>query len=550
MKTPIKLIFLAFVASIMLVPGIAQMPPLDRDESRYIQATKQMVESGNYVDIRLQDVPRYKKPIGIYWLQSAAVSLNPSSETAGVWNYRLVSTIAGVASVLLVYWIGTMFFGTNVGLLSGLMFAGLMALNMEARIAKTDTVLIALALLAQGALAKLYLARQPTAPKAGFGYDRLFWVAQGLAILIKGPVVPMLSGLTIAALAITRRDRRWLTDLRSGTGILITILIAAPWLVLITANAGLEFWQESLMKDLFGKVATGQESHGFPPGYYFLLSVLFLWPFGHLVVQSLSSAGKRAIRSKRLLFLVCWFVPFWIAYELIPTKLPHYVYPAYPAVIILAAWGLVRGARIAADAPLWLRILGMLSQAGVLLVSLIVAVGAIGAPIYVNGQIDFWGVLLAIFALVTGWLGSGYKVSLAPLKRVCAATASAGVTYALAYGIVAPSLTPAWISPQIADAFYAAKPCDNSILATSGYKEPSLVFLTATETKRTSVEGVAKHLISSPDCGVGVVADRDTERFTALLKEQGLSAEVIGFAEGINYSKGDQARFNLYKVVR
>ena len=58
------------------VPGIASLPPIDRDEPRFMQASKQMAESGDYVDIRFQEESRYKKPIGIYWLQSAAAAIS------------------------------------------------------------------------------------------------------------------------------------------------------------------------------------------------------------------------------------------------------------------------------------------------------------------------------------------------------------------------------------------------------------------------------------------------------------------------------------------
>src|SRR5262245_54217800 len=60
---------LLVVALLGFLPGFFSVPPIDRDEARFAQATKQMVESGDYVDIRFQDEVRYKKPVGIYWLQ-------------------------------------------------------------------------------------------------------------------------------------------------------------------------------------------------------------------------------------------------------------------------------------------------------------------------------------------------------------------------------------------------------------------------------------------------------------------------------------------------
>ena len=64
---------LAICGFLFFLPGFFNIPPVDRDEARFAQATKQMVESKDFVDIRFQDEVRYKKPVGIYWLQAAAV---------------------------------------------------------------------------------------------------------------------------------------------------------------------------------------------------------------------------------------------------------------------------------------------------------------------------------------------------------------------------------------------------------------------------------------------------------------------------------------------
>ncbi len=78
-------LLLIFICLVSFLPGIGSIPPLDRDESRYVQATHQMAESGDYVDIRFQDASRYKKPIGIYWLQSAALKLTGHDGDAPIW---------------------------------------------------------------------------------------------------------------------------------------------------------------------------------------------------------------------------------------------------------------------------------------------------------------------------------------------------------------------------------------------------------------------------------------------------------------------------------
>ena len=95
---------LIVVALLAFLPGFFQIGPVDRDEARFAQATKQMIETGDYVDIRFQDETRYKKPIGIYWLQAAAVKL---ARTAGlahadttIWLYRIPSLLGAIGAVL------------------------------------------------------------------------------------------------------------------------------------------------------------------------------------------------------------------------------------------------------------------------------------------------------------------------------------------------------------------------------------------------------------------------------------------------------------------
>ena len=65
-----------------------------------MQSTRQMLETGNYVDIRFQDVPRYKKPVGIYWLQATAAKLTGYGADAPIWVYRLASVGGAIGGVV------------------------------------------------------------------------------------------------------------------------------------------------------------------------------------------------------------------------------------------------------------------------------------------------------------------------------------------------------------------------------------------------------------------------------------------------------------------
>ena len=93
---------LALLAAAVMV-GHQTVPPMDRDESRFAQASRQMADTGDLVTIRFQDEIRAKKPVGIYWLQSASASLFGEEHIAA---YRLPSLIAMLLTVYGTYRLG------------------------------------------------------------------------------------------------------------------------------------------------------------------------------------------------------------------------------------------------------------------------------------------------------------------------------------------------------------------------------------------------------------------------------------------------------------
>jgi 4-amino-4-deoxy-L-arabinose transferase-like glycosyltransferase len=138
--------FLVLCGLVLFLPGFFNIPPIDRDEARFAQATKQMVESGDFVDIRFQDEVRYKKPVGIYWLQAGAVetasALGLSRAQVRIWLYRIPSLIGAIGAVLLTYWTALAFVTRRGAILAGLILGSSVLLGAEARLAKTDAMLL------------------------------------------------------------------------------------------------------------------------------------------------------------------------------------------------------------------------------------------------------------------------------------------------------------------------------------------------------------------------------------------------------------------------
>src|SRR5215469_6240844 len=149
---------LCLLCFILYAPGLAAIPPLDRDEARFAQATRQMLEAGDFVRIRFQDEPRNKKPIGIYWLQAAAVAAFSSPKSRAIWPYRLPSALWATAAVLLTFGLGVRLFNSQLaGLIAGVVTASALGVVIEAHLAKTDAALLAAVVAAQGVLGRVYI---------------------------------------------------------------------------------------------------------------------------------------------------------------------------------------------------------------------------------------------------------------------------------------------------------------------------------------------------------------------------------------------------------
>ena len=390
---------------IAFLPGFFQIPPVDRDEPRFAQATKQMLESGQYVDIRFQDEVRYKKPVGIYWLQALAVKAGeavgvPQARTT-IWLYRLPSLFGAIGAVLLTYWTALAFVGRRTSLLAALMMASSVLLGVEARLAKTDAVLLFTCVAAMGAMARIYLMSRRTPDVAvGWRLPAILWTAMAAGVLIKGPLILMFVGLTALTLSIADRSGRWLWSLRPLAGLAWLLLLVLPWFVAILVKSGGSFIAQSVGDDMLSKVTGGQESHGAPPGYYFLLFWVTFWPGSILaglaaprVWQARSEPGAR--------FLLAWLLPSWAVFEAVITKLPHYILPLYPAIAILIA-GILEGGGLVTKR--WL----VRGTVGWFLFPAAIAIGVVAIFIIVGRDLGLvaWPTAAAatIFGLFAWWL--------------------------------------------------------------------------------------------------------------------------------------------------
>lgn len=537
------LLLLALLALMAFVPGIFSLPPVDRDEARFAQASKQMLESGNFVDIRFQTVPRHKKPVGIYWLQAGAASLFSSAPHTQIWAYRLPSIMGAIAAVLLTFWAGAPVFGKRTAFMSAGLLACTIMLGVEARLAKTDAVLLAAVVLAQAVLSRAYLARSTPFP---LPLALLFWVAQGVGILIKGPIAPLISGLTILALRMADRQAHWLKALRPAWGLPLLALIVAPWAIAIGFATHGQFFNEALAGDMGSKLAGGQETHGAPPGYYVVAAILAFWP-GTLVLLPALAYAIRNRADPAIRFLLAWAIPAWLFFEIVPTKLPHYVLPVYPALALLCGAALLSGSKD--GAALTRGRVAFLASAGFIGGALGLALLLGGISRLADGSYALVHVMsgvavaaLAITAVVWLWRGQCVRAV------VMAGLASVLVTSS-ALGLIAPSLTAPWVASRLIAMLPRSPQGDLPPLIVSGYSEPSLVFAAGTGTMIATPAEAASALavMSNPDA-TAAIAEPSRRDFLTAAAQLNLTFTPIGEVAGYNYSIGKPVKLILYKA--
>jgi 4-amino-4-deoxy-L-arabinose transferase-like glycosyltransferase len=528
-------LMLALVSLALFLPGFASLPPTDRDESRYVVTSHRMVDTGDIVDLRFQDQPRYLQPAGIYWAQAASASVFGRD---AIWAYRIPSLLGALFAVLMTGWLGVYFFGRRAGIAAALLLAACFSLNFEARIAKIDAVLLASITAAQLALMRAYVE-----PKVGRWTSAAFWAALGVGLLVKGPLVILVSGTTIAALVIWDRKARWLLNLRPQWGPLLTLAIALPWFIAIGVITDGAFYKRSLMRNFLGKVGTSEQGHKGPFGYHLALFIAAMWPASLLALRAVGFAWReRATPAIR--FLLCWLIPSWIVFEFVATKLPHYVLPTYPAIALIAGAALfapqveskTRGWVFAFVCLIWLA------------VSAVIA--ALGPAILMREQhiTDPVSIVLAIAAFAAACAA----LNLLWRKRfpavVGAMTLSALLVWTNLFAVVAPQLSGVWLSPRINAEARAVAPCPNGRLITTPYSEPSLVFLYGWNRTVLSPDGgrAADDFAAQAACNVAMIGADDRATFLAGVARHGLAVREAGKLQGRNYSNNDDLDLTFY----
>lgn len=483
----------------LYLPGLFSTPPIDRDEARFAQASRQMLESvslppealnpslhsGGLAVPMVQSKPRLKKPPLIYWTQSAAVFLATTGDPLkdAIWMYRIPSVLGATAAVLGVWWMGRRMFDPRAAILAGALLATSTVVVFDAHQARSDQLLLGVTTWAMALLWDILRRAHHNHPVPLWRW-LLLWLVVGLGVLAKG-LTPMVLLLTLVAMGVL--EGRWWAwrAAKPFLGLLVSAAVVVPWLVAVAAHVGFDTYLGILHDEVIARGGGAKEGHAGPPGYYFLTAALAFWPAGALAIFGVWWGGCRAItlgpkgqRWKRRrthrkpeLFLLAWLLPTWLFFELYATKLPHYTLPLYPALALLCARAALSCSPLLTRWPARLSGVGFAAVGGLIPIAL--AVGSFKLPGLLPPPAQTLPLAALTLALTISatrhfWLGN------AP-RALPSALAAAIPMAVLVHPLAMPRLTalsPAVLA-QIDELDLESRP-----LAATGYTEDSLVFLT------------------------------------------------------------------------
>jgi 4-amino-4-deoxy-L-arabinose transferase-like glycosyltransferase len=336
----------ALVGSVLFAAALA-FPMLDARgifspaEARYALIAREMVESGDWVQPRLNHVRYDEKPPLLYWAIAAAyAALGPSDFSA-----RLPSAAAYVGTAALTFGIARELLGPSAAPLAALVYATSIGTFLFGRFVFTDTLLVFCTTLS------LYGLTRVVGSRGGSGPALAFHLGMALAGLSKGLVGLFLPAGTAVTFALLYGGSAFWRRLRPALGLGVLTVVFLPWHVLLAVRdpAFLEFYivNEHVRRFLNARV----------PIDYVPLSILGFWmstlfwllPWTLYLPAALRVTIKddRARLALPLLWSA-WVIGF---FTLSRSRLEYYALPAVPAlaVIVAAYWQRVLEFRV----PKW-----------------------------------------------------------------------------------------------------------------------------------------------------------------------------------------------------
>ncbi|MBA3272589.1 MAG: glycosyltransferase family 39 protein, partial [Chthoniobacterales bacterium] len=345
---------LLFVGSFLFhVAGTWTIPLIDRDEPRFAEASREMMERNDYVVPFFNNQYRFDKPPLTYWFQAASYRLFGDNDFAA----RLPSVFAAaLAAVLMALW-GRRIGPERVGWWAAIMFTLCFQTFLHAKAAVADMWLVLFVTAAHWSGYELLRDRFQTAEAATLQYQPptangaavpsrwwwwIFYLSLALAFMVKGPIgwTPLLA---VAAMKFLLPGVKLNQRFVFVPGVLLVLSIVAAWGIPALMRTHGDFFYTGIGKHVVGRSLVGLEGHGAGSIWLYVLMLPFFFVTVFYTFFPWSAAlpwlTRRLwkVRDPIDSYLIAGAALVFIVFTVVKTKLPHYTLPAFPLLALLLA---------------------------------------------------------------------------------------------------------------------------------------------------------------------------------------------------------------------
>jgi 4-amino-4-deoxy-L-arabinose transferase-like glycosyltransferase len=528
------------LAAVLYLVGNAGVSLWDRDEPRFAQTSRQMLQSGDWVVPRFLDKVRTAKPVFIYWCQAAAMSVIGEQGNTGVFAARLPSVIAMTAVLAVLAIVLRRVVGPEHTFWTILVLATSVLTLWCAKASTTDAVLLLGITVSQMCLYAIWRGR------GTWPVMIVLAVAIAQAGLTKGPVVLGVMAMTLLALGLFRwiDSRRGITPatepapgavsagalaLRIGVVVAVVAALIGPWLYLVNARES-HFLGTSVSHDVLNRIVKPLEGHSGPPGYHLALVFATFFPWSVLLPMALVTAWQNR-REPLVRFCLAAVLGPWLMFEIVSTKLPHYLMPVFPPLALLTADVIVRCLRGEKDDMRGTGFVIAVAIIGVVAVALGGAV--VGGAAYFHEPI--WPAAMLAAATVF------FAVSVIALFRarrlrggVLALGLGAAGIHLILFSVYLPNAAFLHVSKRTADILVQNGATGEGQVEMLDYKEPSLAFYQGGTIRENSAMALSHELLKAAPPWLVVT----TEVLADTPADVQARLDQVGHVRGLAYADG------------
>lgn len=344
-SAPAKYAILFFGCVVFHIAGTCSLPLIDRDEPRFAEASREMIQRGDYVVPYFNDHPRLDKPPLTYWAQTVSYRIFGQNDFAA----RFPSAVAASLIALSISAFGFRIGGERLGWQAAIIFTLCLQTFIHAKAAVADmwlALFVSTAYWSGFELIRDSLTRsEPQSsnlkPQTSVWWF-LFYISLALGFLAKGPIawVPL---LTVASTVLYAPNLHVGRRFKFVRGILLMLAIVAAWGIPALIQTRGEFLRIGIGRHVIGRSLGAMEGHGWNSlgGYLLLLPFYFVtvfvsfFPWSVKLPALLKKLGRERDDIDR--YLLSGVTIIFIIFSLIKTKLPHYTLPAFGLLALLLA---------------------------------------------------------------------------------------------------------------------------------------------------------------------------------------------------------------------